>query len=238
METENNKWILHGCSPQDPQCIQTAEQLIEKIETIGFLPLFQNDIPQFSVEEWTVPERWWAEDSRLDPWAWRERITAEGNIAYGKFFGKKAGFIAKQWIPYFANARRDGYDFDALWEEGKAPKRQKQIMDIFTDHSEMISYELKNAAGFGKGGEKNFDGTLTALQMQLYLCVKSFRRRIGKNGLPYGWTIAVYATPESLWGYDFVTSAYAEEPQRSHERICNQLLAHFPNVTPKQLVGF
>lgn len=55
---------------------------------------------------------------------------------------------------------RDGYDFDARWEDGLANRREKKIMDhyIRTDEDgdtvyseeEILSTELKKKAGFGK----------------------------------------------------------------------------------------
>ena len=103
---------------------------------------------------------------------WREIIARSGKVAYGKFFYKKSGFISVEWLPVFANYRRDGYDFDALYEDGKAPWKQKKIMDNFIEDkvdSEILSNQLKVMAGFGKDGEKGFDGAVTTLMMQLYL---------------------------------------------------------------------
>ena len=71
---------------------------------------------RLSVEEWTEPGCWWCENPEVDPWIWREIIAGKRKIAYGKFFDKKAGYISLEWLPYFVNARRDGYDFDARWE--------------------------------------------------------------------------------------------------------------------------
>ena len=71
-------------------------------------------------------------------------------MAYGKFFDKKAGFISVEWVPVFANYRRDGYDFDALYEDGKAPLKHKKIMSNFIDDrvdSEILSNQLKVMAG-------------------------------------------------------------------------------------------
>ena len=130
MVVENGNWIMQGVEPNDPKCIHTVEEATTYIEKVGFLPLFKNEITGFSLEEFTVPEYWWSDDPEKDPWKWREVIAKRGEIAYGKFFGKKAGFISKKWLPVFANYRRDGYDFDALYEDGKAPYKQKLIMDI------------------------------------------------------------------------------------------------------------
>lgn len=235
MAYENGTWIMHGLPASDPGCILTVEALEDYIDAVGFLPLFKNDVPGFSVEEHTRPEYWWSGDAARDPWEWRAVIAAGSRIAYGKFFDKKAGFISKAWLPYFVNARRDGYDFDALWDDGKAAYRQKRIMDLFDDGTELFSNELKEKAGFGKGGEKNFEGVLTALQMELYLCVREFRQRLNKRGEPYGWALAVYCRPEHLWGYDHVASAYGEEPAASRARILARMRELYPGVTDKQL---
>ena len=88
---------------------------------------------------------------------WRAIIARRHDIVYGKFFDKKAGFISKKWLPVFANYRRDGYDFDALYDDGKAPNKHKKIMVNFMEDnadSEIYSNELKKQAGFGKDGEK------------------------------------------------------------------------------------
>lgn len=238
MPNESGTWIMYGVEWDAPECLHTVEDAIEYINEVGFLPLFKNDITGFSLEEHTVPEYWWSEDPEVDPWAWREIIARRGDVAYGKFFDKKAGFISKEWMPYFVNYRRDGYDFDALWEDGKASARQKKIMDLYAEElmdEEYYSNEIKQKAGFAKGGEKGFDGTITSLQMQMYLCMRDFRRRKNKKGEEYGWPIAVYATPEHLWGYDYVTSAYKEEPDDSSMRIAKYLTEVYPIATTDQI---
>lgn len=223
-----NEWILCGVDEHDPYCLKSPEALTAYIREVGFLPLFRCGIPGFSVEERTVPYYWWSGDERRDPWEWRRLIAAKGEVAYGKFFDGKAGFISTQWLPYFANWRRDGYDFDSLWDEGKATRRQKKIMDCFTDGQELFSHVTRRTAGFGKDGEKNFEGTVTALQMQLYLVIRDFRQKLNKAGLPYGWHLAVYTMPETIWGYDLLSAAYGEEPAASRERIERHLRAVYP----------
>lgn len=53
MEKESGKWIMYGVAWDDPECIHTVDEAIEYINEIGFLPLFRNDIPGFSLEERT-----------------------------------------------------------------------------------------------------------------------------------------------------------------------------------------
>ena len=235
MKEISGQWILNGIDWNDEECLHNAEELAGYVEEVGFLPLFECGITGFSVEEHTDPDYWWSGDCEVDPWAWRTQIAHEGKIAYGKFFGKKAGFISKKWFPYFANVRRDGYDFDALWDDGKASIRQKKIMDLFDDDTRLFSYEVKQLAGFGKGGEKNFEGTIADLQMGMYLCMRDFQRRKNKNGVEYGWDVTIYAKPEQIFGYKHVTKAYKETPEESYNKILRKLKSHFPGVADKDI---
>lgn len=230
MANEGGTWIMHGMDWDHPDRIRTWHELMDRINAVGFLPLFKNEIPGFSVEEHTSGLFWWTDDPAQDPWKWRELIARSGEVAYGKFFGGKAGFISKEWFPHFANWRRNGYDFDSRWDEALASTRCKKVMDQFTKQDELYSNELKQLAGFGKGGEKNFDGTVTELQMQTYLIVRDFRKRLNKKGFEYGWPISVYTTPEALWGYDHVTSAYSTAPAESGKLILDQLRRNFPKA--------
>ena len=98
-----------------------------------------------------------------------------------------------------------------------------------------FSFELKRQAGFGKGGEKNFEGTGTDLQMGGYLLIRDFRRRRNKRGQEYGWHISVYSTPETLWGYDHVSSAYSVAPAESKALIDEQIWRNFPEAEQEEL---
>ena len=235
MANEHGEWIMRGLDWDDPARIRSWEELLDWIDETGFLPLFKNEIDGFSVEENTSDLYWWSGDADQDPWEWRELMARSGRVAYGKFFGKKAGFISKAWFPYFANYRRDGYDFDSRWDEELASMRAKRIMDQFTADNELFSFQLKQLAGFGKSGEKNFDGVVTELQMQSYLIIRDFRQRINKKGVPYGWPISVYSTPEALWGYDHVASAYSLNPAVSREKVREQVKKNFPDAQDLEL---
>lgn len=238
MGNESGEWIMYGVDWDDPACIHTVAEAMEYINTVGFLPLFKNDIPGFSLEERTAPECWWCEDPKRDPWMWRGIIARKHDIVYGKFFDKKAGFISKKWLPVFANYRRNGYDFDALYEDGKASNKHKKIMVHFMEaqaDAEIFSSELKKLSGFGKNGEKGFDGAITNLMMQMYLCNCDFRRRTNKKGEAYGWDVAVYSSVEHLHGYEYVTSCYKEDPQDSWKRIVDHVHEVYPIATDQQI---
>lgn len=238
MANENGEWIMHGMDWDDPRRLRTWREVIGRINEIGFLPLFKNEILGFSVEEQVSDLFWWTGDPAQDPWEWRALIARTGEVAYGKFFGKKAGFISKEWFPHFANYRREGYDFDTIWDEEKASMRSKKIMDQFEANEMLPSNELKRRADFGKDGEKNFDGTVTDLQMQTYLVIRDFRRRRNKMGLEYGMPVSVFSTPEALWGYEHISSTYHIAPEDSLSLIASQLMRYVPEVQACALRGF
>ena len=74
MGNDSGTWIMYGVEWEDPECIHSVDEAIEYINKVGFLPLFKNEIPGFSLEERTVPHFWWSGDEEHDPWAWREII--------------------------------------------------------------------------------------------------------------------------------------------------------------------
>lgn len=142
--------------------IETRKDLIDAINAFGFLPLFSNDIPGFSAEEHTAPQVLWGAEDGL--WEWKGPAIQESGCAYGKFLMGKATFVSSEWFPDFANVRRDGYDFDARYDEGLAPHREKVLFDLIDGHAPIISLQLKELGGYGKGGVKGFDTTISRLK--------------------------------------------------------------------------
>ena len=246
MAVEDGVWIMKGLDRNDPYRIRTWNELVNWINEVGFLPLFANDVEGFSAEEHVSPDYWWTGIRDEDPWEWREIIASGHQVAYGKFFDQKAGFISLEWLPYFANFRRKGYDFDSRWEDGLASRREKIIMDMLTGRDDdgdmtfpddqILSTELKKKAGFGKGGEKNYSGIVTGLQMQTYLVITDFRRRTNKKGEEYGMAVSVMLPPEAVWGYETVTAAYNESPADSYDRIVSRIKEQFPGAKDEDVI--
>ena len=241
MEYINGSFIMAGCD--ESEALHTVSDAIAYIKEVGFIPLFSNSIPGFSLEEHTAPSQWWTDDPESDPWKWRQVLSSDPNVAYGKFFGRNAGFISKDWFPVFANYRRNGYDFDALFEDELASYRSKKIMDVFEMDDDAVgrqimSSEVKSLAGFSKeGGEKNFEGVITDLQMQTYLIMGGFQQKKNRKGQPFGWHIAVMETPETKWGRNFVTSAYSEDPLQSWQKIMAKVTECFGEVDEKAITN-
>ena len=215
-------------------CLRCPDDVAELTEALGFLPFFANGIPGFSVEEHTPRELWFTEAD--GPWEWKGPIARTKRCLYGKFFGGKAGFISLEWFPDFANYRRDGFDFDSRYESGLASRRDMNVYDTVSRYGTVLSKKLKSLCGYSKGGEKGFDGVITRLQMQTYVCVADFEYMRDKYGKQYGWGVARYSTPEELFGYEAVTSAYSREPAESLERILDHLKKVLPEADGARLL--
>ena len=228
-------WNLKGCRRDDPSRFRRVDDVVRKIHEVGFLSFFSTAIPGFSVEEHTCAWDWWTDDPVTDPWNWRMEIAEREDIAYGKFFDRKAGFISREWFPVFANYRRDGYDFEGLYEDGKMKNQAKRILDALALNEdavglEMMSGELRKKAGV----EKGFDNVMVDVQMQSFLLISRFQQKRNKRGEAYGWHLPAFMTPETKWGYDFVNSV-DELPDESLGKIISQLRRFYPEAGEKEI---
>ncbi len=214
--------------------IDSAEAILDATRRLGFLPFFKNEIPGFSIAEHTPPQLWFS-DSAEGPWEWKGPVARTGEVVYGKFFKGRAAFISREYFPVFANYRRRGYDFDALYDDGFAPFADKQIYDVLHERGSLLSKELKTLAGYGKGGQKGFDGRITRLQMQCYAVIADFEYMQDSFGKKYGWGVARYAVPEALFGEDFMAEAYREEPEHSMARVYAHLRELCGDASEKQI---
>ena len=108
--------------------------------------------------------------------------------------------------------------------------------DIIWTDKQILSTELKQLVGFGKGGEKNFPGITTDLMMKTYLVTADFHRRRNKKGAEYGMAVSVLMPPEAIWGYDIITSAYMETPKESWQRIMDRVMELYPDADEADII--
>lgn len=209
--------------------INSKADLIGAIEEYGFLPFFCNSIEGFSIEEHVTWDCWYDSATGSWPvWEWKGPVIRETGCAYGKFFEKKACYISSEWFYDFANYRRDGYDFDARYDDGLAPLKDKQLYDLIEANAPILSKELKALGNYRKGGVKGFDTMITRLQAQCYVLISDFVYMTDRHGRRYGWGVAEYATPESFMGERFTENVYRRTPEESYARI----FAHFAKLFP------
>lgn len=206
--------------------IYSAARLTEFIHEIGFLPLLDSSIDGYSAEDMvdedcryvTFPEGGW--DWPL--WKWKGQIVTDGDMVYGKFFNKKAGFIASEWWADFCNYRRSKYPHPA---EGTI---EEAILTTLREQGSLITRELRAACGFnGKGMRSKFDGYITRLEMATYIVAEDFVYPRDKHNHEYGWGWSLLTTPETLYGKD------ACQCERTTEESYQRIFEHFKTILPE-----
>ena len=171
--------------------IHTAEDLIAAVNEYGVLPFWTDE--GFSA--------WQMSGVNFNAfWTLREQAINTNEFVYGKFVNKKATFVSKEVFPYLAALRRDGYDFDSLTDEGKAPRREVEIMNAVGDKP-TPSYTLGKSLQM-----KGFDGAVTSLQNKTYLCLNFKKSAMGT---------ALLCRPEDVFGYDYVRGKYSLTPREN-----------------------
>lgn len=218
--------------------IRTQGDMERLIETFGFLPFFENDIPGFSLEEHTPRELWYqgSVDGRDDwpVWDWKGPVASAGNCLYGKFFRKKAGFVSLAWVPDFLNVRRNGMTFSEHWDEGEIFYKDKALYETVRMYGAILTPHLKAQCNFGKGGDSGFETAVTRLQMQTWLCISDFVYRRDRFGKEYGWGVGLYTTPEAKLGEQALICPRTSEESREH--ILDHLASLLPHASEKDLL--
>lgn len=211
--------------------VRSPRDVARLVDEVGFLPLLPNWIPGFSAEECCPPEILYDRDAE-GPWEWKGPTARGRTCMYGKLFDGRAGYVSLEWLPDLANYRRDGYDFDARFDDGLASLRDRTVYNALAGAGELLSVDLRKRCGALRG----FDASLTRLQMQCYVAASDFVYQRDKFGREYGWGVAKYAAPETLFGPELVTSAYSRDPKESRLRILDHLRKILPDAPEADLV--
>lgn len=206
------------------------------VKKYGLLPMFENQIAGFSIEEHTPRSFWFAENTD-GPWEWKGPVIRQTRAAYGKFFRNKAGYITPELYLDFANYRRDGYDFDARYDDGLASHTDLLIYTALLEHGSLLTGEWRQESGFaGKEKKGAFESAVTRLQMQGYVVVTDFEYAKDKSGKTYGWGVARYSTPEAQFGSAFTEHVYQRAPQESKELLLETLRNLCPRANEKDIL--
>lgn len=184
------------------------------------------------------PLTWHSGNPETDPWEWRMRVLQERNdIAYGKVFFRKSGYITKAWYPYFLTARRNGRGFDAAYADGLYSHPAKRIFEALSEHGALSVHRLKLIAGFGKEDKSHFDKALTDLQMGLFITACGRANKRNQFGEEYGWASSTFCTVHRFWP-DLLGRAAAISPNEAEQAIAERVHQLNPNADGKKLKKF
>ena len=151
---------------------------------------------------------WHTNDPDTDPWQWRIRVLSERNdIAYSKVFFRKAGYITKEWYPYFYAARRGNKTLDDEYADGIISNFAKRIYNVVSANERLPVDEIKRLAGFSREDKSKFDNALTELQMKMYLTICEIFYKVSQKGETYGFSSTMFCTTEQFWGEEIIHKA-------------------------------
>jgi hypothetical protein len=185
------------------------------------------------------PIRWHTGDPETDPWEWRIRVLEErSDIAYAKVFFRKAGYITREWYPYFLSARRDGREYADLYADGLMSRYTKRIMDVLTENHALPVHELKLLAGFGKEDKSRFDKALTDLQMGLFITMCGRAQKRNRYGEEYGWHSTVFCLSEEFWERALFDQAAEMDAKESFAAISERVYNLNPNADKRKVRKF
>ena len=220
MESIDKNRPMQGLEWDNPYRIRSYRELINWVNEVGFLPLFKNEVPSFSAEEHVSDLYWWTDDEAQDPYIWREIIAGSKEVAYGRFFNGKEGFISLEWLPYFVNYRRNGADSWIVREERVTKAACEQVQKAFEKADVYDGKALLSVAGLDVKEETEADAILTGLQMRTEMVINDFEVVNIENadGSIERMVTPTYMQPEKLWG-EWVKHAYGEAPIDSYSRI-------------------
>ena len=199
-----------------------------------------NDEQIFSLCNYFGEEiEWHTEKADTDPWEWRMRVLNErDDIAYGKLFFKKSGFITKEWYPYFYAARRDKTSFEEAYAQGKISHPAKIIYEILKEQRRMPLHLLKQAGGFSKEDKAAFERGLTELQMKMYITMCVQKKKLSEKGEGYGGSSTVFCLVEDFFPDDMLEEAGHIKGEDALQRISDQIMRYNPKADSKRIKKF
>ncbi|WDV45892.1 hypothetical protein PV797_20750 [Clostridiaceae bacterium M8S5] len=163
------------------------------------------------------------DDEETDPWKWRIRSIMEcGDIAYGKLFFNKGGWITKEWYPYFLAVRRGGESFDKCYGDGKISNIAKKVYKIICSNPNIALHEIKSH--FNKDESKKLSTALTTLQMKMFITISGQKYKISKEGREYGWPVTTFVRVEEFFEEEVFTKANNINESEAIDKIKKRIL--------------
>ena len=174
-----------------------------------------------------------------DPWEWRIRgVTECDDLAYGKLFFNKGGWITKKWFPYFMAIRREHKTFEQMYRDGLISNIAKRIYELIRDNPDIALHEIKIMLGCDKKLNSKIEATLTMLQMKMFITISGQKCKISKVGKEYGWPCTTFCTIENFFGRDIFNLSCQIDEQEAIDRISEQIFILNPNADTKAIEKF
>ena len=217
--------------------INGFQDFVDDLRIAGFTIGGENGEGVFTLSDYFSDKiHWHTEDDDTDPWEWRIRVLDEyRDIAYGKLFFKKSGYITKEWYPYFLAARRGKADLYEEYEEGNVTLMAKRIYDVLSEEKELPVHLLKQYGGFSREDKSGFDNALTELQMKFYISLCGRTRKKSRKGEEYGWSSTVFCLTDDLFGEEVFDAAAGISGEEAFRKIEKQIYKLNPQAPERKV---
>ena len=227
----------------DARIIRNAVEMERQVLECGFLPFFRCGIPGFSIEERTAWDCWFPDEGE-GAWEWKGPVIREGHCAYGKIFNRKAGYVSLEWLPDLMNYRRS---LHYAKDEDTAALDDVVLQAIACEGGVTVK-DLRRMLGFARGRGRrsaeiqepargefriSLEPVLTRLMMGLHIVIADFEYNTDRHGRPYGWGVARYVLPETLYGRQDAGCT----PDESFQKIYAHLRRLLPEAPERKLLS-
>jgi hypothetical protein len=200
--------------------LHTYQDFLDRVYELGFLPLshFLPGLPSVSGE--TPDSQWHTGDPETDPWQWKDRAAEEKRAAYGCILGGHKGFVSARLYPLFYAACCPRQAMPDRWAAGTVSQTTWLLWQLFQKRGALNTADVRRLMGVNaKGGGSRVDGSLKELQKEYAITVAGNRRKIGKDGQPYGWPANVFERVIDWAPPDWLKPAAALDPEEAREAI-------------------
>jgi len=186
-----------------------------------------------------TPVIWHTGDPETDPWEWRMRVVEERkDIAYGKFFSKKSGFITREWMPLFLAVRQSELSFNDAYHDGKFSQMAKRLYTLIEEQESVAYHDMKTLLNVSKTDEREFERALLELQGKLYITISGRQQKRNASGELYGWSSTVFSTVEQFFGPEILSEAKDWDRDQAIQSIEKQILKLNPKAETKKIQKF
>jgi hypothetical protein len=205
----------------DPMPLLTQyTHFLTRVDELGFMSLSHVHLSLPSLSAETPGSQWHTGDRETDPWCWKDRAAAEKELAYGCILGGHKGFIAPRLYPLFYAACRPQAALADRWEAGEVSQTTWQLWQLFVRKSPLDTGGLRKLMGVtASRGAGRVDTALRELQRDFYITVTGSRRKIGRDGQPYGWAASTFAPVPAWFPPDWLASSPGLDQASAREQI-------------------
>lgn len=209
---------------------------LKRVNDLGFMAL-SNILPGFPfLSEETPEENWHTGDPETDPWQWKDRAAEEKQLAFGCILGGHKGFVSARFYPLFYAAFHPTEPMTERRASGLVTQEAWQLWQLFEDKTMLNTSDIRQELGVtAKKGGGRVDKAIQELQRNYYITAAGNRRKINRQGQPYGWPAIVYDKVKNWAPREWISLDSPIGPSEAKEDILDQAIAISKSLTRGEL---